>query len=73
MILAGINQLCAGLRGGCEAAVHVVRHTFDSLDCQVIILIDASNAFNSLNRKLALPNTSTLPLNCHHLNKLLSL
>ena len=68
----GIDQLCAGLQGGCKAAIHVVRNMFVSLDCEAIILVDASNAFNLLNRKLALlsihqlcPSIAIILTNCY--------
>ena len=49
-------QVCAGLESGVEAAVHAARELFDSEKCQCVLLIDATNAFNSLNRKAALNN-----------------
>ena len=49
-------QLCAGLESGVEAAVHAARELFKSENCECILLIDASNAFNSLNRSAALNN-----------------
>ena len=42
--------------GGCEAAVHAVRLMFEDENCQAVLLVDASNAFNALNRKAALHN-----------------
>ena len=56
----GASQLCAGQLGGCEAAVHAVRDLFSSLDCEAVLLVDASNAFNSLNRQNALRNIHSL-------------
>lgn len=52
----GTVQLCAGQKGGCEAAVHVLRNSFDSDSSEAILLVDAKNAFNSLNRQTALLN-----------------
>ena len=57
---AGPIQLCAGHEGGCEAAVHAMRHVFCSPDTDAMILVDASNAFNSLNRQTALRNIQHL-------------
>ena len=57
---AGPLQLCAGQEAGCEAAVHAVRQMFDSPDAEAAILVDASNAFNSLNRENALRNIQYL-------------
>lgn len=45
LIGAGDNQLCAGQRSGCEAAVHALRAIFDENDCDAILLVDADNAF----------------------------
>ena len=52
----GALQVCAGCEGGCEAAVHAVRQLFDDPGSQAVLLVDASNAFNSVNRQAALHN-----------------
>ena len=49
-------QVCAGLSGGVEAAVHGLRKIFEDEDTEAIILVDADNAFNRLNRAAALHN-----------------
>ena len=54
--IAGSTQLCAGQVAGIEAAIHAMRETFLDSDTEAILLVDASNAFNSLNRKAALLN-----------------
>ena len=53
-------QLCAGQTAGCEAAIHAVQSTFETSDCEALLLVDAKNAFNSLNRQTALRNIKTL-------------
>ena len=53
---AGTGQLCAGQIVGIEAAIHSVTDAFHSDDIEAVLLVDASNAFNSLNRKAALHN-----------------
>ena len=53
---AGALQVCAGQQAGCEAAVHAVRKLSNDPDTEAILLVDASNAFNFLNRKVALLN-----------------
>ena len=57
---AGSFQLCAGQPSGCEAAIYALRHIYDADSTQAALLVDASNAFNNLNRQLALVNISTL-------------
>ena len=57
---AGPLQLCAGQDGGCEAAVHAMRSIFQDSETEAVFLVDANNAFNSLNRKGALHNISTM-------------
>ena len=49
-------QLCAGQEAGCEAAVHAMQSLFHSSTTQAVLLADASNAFNSLNRHVSLHN-----------------
>ncbi len=58
--VAGSTQLCAGQEGGCEAAVHAMRLIYSSDTCQGALMVDASNAFNRLNRRVALQNVSIL-------------
>lgn len=56
----GSLQLCAGQSSGCEAAIHAMRSIFNEPDTEAILLVDAANAFNSLNREVALKNISVL-------------
>ena len=53
---AGPLQTCAGHGAGAESAVHAMRELFSLEGTDGILLIDASNAFNCLNRKVALHN-----------------
>ena len=56
----GSLQLCAGQDAGCEAAVHAMAHVFDEDETEAMIFVDASNAFNRLNRQVALRNTEVV-------------
>ena len=60
MEATGVLQLCAGQEAGCEVAVHALREVFNSSDCEAVLLVDASNSFNSLNRQVALRNVRHL-------------
>ena len=51
---AGPLQLCAGQPSGCEAAIHAMRAVFDPPDGEAVLQVDATNAFNCLNRQVAL-------------------
>ena len=53
---AGPLQSATGLKGGAEAAIHSMREIFNDHDTKAVILVDASDAFNSLNRQVALHN-----------------
>ena len=57
---AGTLQTCAGYKGCAEAVIHAMRDMFHSEDKEGVILIDASNAFYSLNRQVALHNIQIL-------------
>ena len=57
---AGSIQLCAGQMTGTEAAVHAMNLAFNSEEANAVLLVDASNAFNSLNRQTALRNIRVL-------------
>ncbi len=60
MEASGSLQLCAGQPSGSEAAIHAMRNIFDADDTDAVLLIDASNAFNSLSRAAALYNIRIL-------------
>ena len=52
----GSMQMCSGQKSGSKAAIHAMNEIFDGEDTDAVLLIDASNAFNSLNRMTALHN-----------------
>ena len=54
---AGPLQACTG-QGGCVAAVHAMTHIFQSPESEAVLLVDATNAFNLLNRLAAIHNIS---------------
>ena len=54
--MTGCQQFCTGQKSSCEAIVHCVRELYDSEEVEEVLCVDATNSFNSLNRKLALRN-----------------
>ena len=62
--------MCAGLRSGSEAAVHAMHSIFEDEETDAVLLVDASNAFNALNRAAALHNIRVLcpPLATYAIN-----
>ena len=60
---AGSIQVCAGQEAGSEAAAHVISDVYEKDETKAVLLVDADNAFNSINRKAMLHNISiTYPL-----------
>ena len=55
-------QMCVGQQGGAEAAVYAMVDLFGDESSHGLIQVDATNAFNSLNRKVLLNNVFR---NCH--------
>ena len=53
---AGPLQTCAGHGAGAEAAIHAMKIIYDDEGSDAVLLIDATNAFNSLNRVSSLKN-----------------
>ena len=50
-VAAGPIQVCAGHQAGAESAIHAMCSTFQEENTEGVLLIDASNAFNSSNRQ----------------------
>ena len=53
-------QLCAWQEAACEAEIHAIRTSFNDEDTEAVLLVDATNAFNALNRQVALQNIRIL-------------
>ena len=60
MIISGLLQVCAGRKSESEAAIHAMPNIFDADETDAVLLVDAFNAFNALNRAAALHNTRVL-------------
>ena len=56
----GLHNLCGGQPGGIEALVHRMRDQFETLGAEAILLVDAENAFQTLNRRATLHNARYL-------------
>ena len=57
---AGPLQMATGLQFGDEAAIHSMKEIFHDEQTDAVILVDASNTPNSLNRNVALHNIQIL-------------
>ena len=56
--VCGASQLCAGLQCGIEGAIHAISDMFNENERDYgILMVDAHNAFNSINRIALLWNT----------------
>ena len=53
---AGPLQTVTKFKPGTEAVIHSMRLIFKVSSTEAVILVDVNNAFNSINRKVALPN-----------------
>ena len=51
---AGSLQVCAGQEAGSEPAIHAMEKIFKEESTVAVLLVDAENAFNSINRKVFL-------------------
>lgn len=56
----GSLQVCAGQDAGAEAAIHAMHDIYENEETEAVLLIDAENAFNSINRKAMLHNIAVL-------------
>ena len=59
--VCGISQLCARQRSGCETMIAALQQQLDG-GSEGLLLVDASNAFNTQNRRVMLHNVSVLCL-----------
>ena len=55
----GSLQVCAGHEAGSEAAIHAIRNISQD-ETEAVLLIDAANAFNSINREAFLHNAKVI-------------
>lgn len=51
---AGPLQTCSGLKAGIESAIHAMGKVSEDDDTEAILLVDAENVFNNLDRKTLL-------------------
>ena len=49
-------QVCASHSAGAEAAIHAMSQVFEEDGTDGVLLIDATNAFNQMNRAAAMHN-----------------
>lgn len=72
---ANTYQLCAGQKGGCEAAVHAMRSLLENEQTKGLLFVDDTNAFDALNREAAMssirvlcPSLANIVLNTYRLS-----
>ncbi len=71
MEAAGPLQTCAGLPSEIEAAVHAMDDLYEEEETECILLVDADNAFNRLNRSVVLKNINiTCPIMAQYLQNI---
>ena len=56
----GSLQVCAGHKAGCEALIHAVNNIFQDEQTKAVLIVDAINPFNAVNRKVFLHNINII-------------
>ena len=56
----GSRQVSAGQEAGCESIIHAMHALYEDETCEAVLLMDASNAFNSINRNVFLHNVTII-------------
>ena len=54
----GSLQVCAGQEAGCESIIHAMQAIYEEETCEAVLLVHASNAFDSVNRYIFLHNVA---------------
>ena len=52
----GVSQLCTGHESACEAGILAMMKIYEEENSEAVLLVDATNAFNSINRQAVLRN-----------------
>ena len=55
-----LPQVCAGQDAGCESLIHAMRTISEDQSVEAVLLVDASNAFNSINRNVFLHSVEVI-------------
>ena len=56
----GSQQVCARKDAGFESLIHAMRTIYKDQSAETVLLVDASNAFNSINRNVFLHNVEVI-------------
>ena len=56
----GSLQVCAGHEAGCQSLIHAKRTVYKEQSAEAILLVNASNAFNSVNKNAFLHNAEII-------------
>ena len=56
----GSLQVCAGQEDGCKFIIQAMQATYEDETCEAVLLVDASNALNSINRNVFLHNVAII-------------
>ena len=65
-LAAGNLQVCVGHQAGGEATIHAMKEIFKDKEVEAAILVDATNAFNSISREAMLHN---IAVKCPEINR----
>ena len=71
----GALQVCARQDAGCESLIHAMRTIYEDQSAEAVLLVDASNAFSSINRnvfphniEVMCPSIARYVKNCYSVN-----
>ena len=61
----GPPQTCGGLKSGVKVGIYSIKDVWEEQDTEAVLLVDADNAFNRLNRRLAIHDIQEICPNFH--------